>query len=115
MPTKLTNLFFLEVEEPGDYLFQLSGIVVFYSNNKFEVYSNSVNHNRFRAAIQKFSLLELEKGVVWRGAEYRLTGVDEKIKQTGWENPKDVPTLLRRAYTQNPRHLFFLKKYLKSQ
>jgi hypothetical protein len=111
MATKIVDFFLLEVEESGDYVFEASGVVFFYSNRKFQVFANSAKHNRFRAVMNRFALTDLQKGLRWKDTEYRLTPLDS-VKQQGWENPEGVPALLKRIYETNPRQLFFLKKHL---
>jgi len=112
MAAKVQRIFLLEVQEPGDYLLQVSGVVVLYSNQRFDVYSSSANHNRFRAAVHKFPFSELAQGVLWKGAEYRLTETDVQTDLEGTDNAGTVSTLLGQLYAENPRQLFFLKKYL---
>ncbi|QQE76842.1 hypothetical protein [Alicyclobacillus sp. SO9] len=112
MATKVEDIFVLSVEEPGDYVFEPSGVVVLYSNKKFQLYSTSANHNRFRAALNRFSWTELTKGVVWKDAEYRITPVEDSVKQTDWEDPQQVPAVLQRLYNMNPKYLFFLERHL---
>lgn len=115
MAAKVVDVFVLEVEEVGDYVFEIAGIVFLYSNQKFQLISASgANHNRFRAAINRFTFEQLQEGVTWKNAEFRLKPFEEDVKQEGWENPDGVPVLLQRMYNQNPRQLFFLKKHINS-
>lgn len=114
MEPRVDEVYVLEVQEPGDYLLQVSAIVIFYNTKRFEVYSDSANHNRFRSVIQKFSLEELMRGMHWKEAEYRLTVADFGAAGSLADDGvfPAVPTILQSLYRRNPRQLYFLRKYL---
>jgi hypothetical protein len=100
----------LSVEEPGDYLFEPAGVVILLHNRHYQVYCTSANHNRFKAALNRFAWGDLENGVVYRETSYRLTDVTQEMARRGWLEADNTPDILRHLYEENPRHLFFLAK-----
>ncbi|MCL6518118.1 MAG: hypothetical protein K6T67_14345 [Alicyclobacillus sp.] len=106
----MRRVYLLSVEEPGDYVFTPEGVVVLLENGHFQLYCPSASHNRFRAALNRFSWDELENGVVYRDASMRLTDITADMALCGWTDPSSVPAMLRHLYRQNPKHLHFLRR-----
>jgi hypothetical protein len=112
MEHKLTRVYLLATEEPGDYVFTLSGVVTLWDNTEFNVYALPSNHNRFRNAILRNSWADLEDGVVFRDVHFRLTDITDEMFHYGWTEVSTIPQILKHLYKKHTRHLFFLKRYI---
>jgi hypothetical protein len=109
---KIHKVYLFSVEEETDYIFTPSGIVLVLNNNNFKLYSTSSHHNRFRSVLNKFSWSELEHGVSFRNAEYRIDDVTDEFENQGWTSVDSIPDILRHLYTANRLQLFFLQRYV---
>lgn len=109
METRLHGVYLLSVEEPGDYIFIPSGVVILMERQQFQVYCAKSSHNLYRQAIHKYAMDELLKGVQYRDHGFRLEEVEAPMGRNAWVDTSNIPEILHFLYQQNPRHLFFLK------
>lgn len=110
---ELKRVYLLSTEEPGDYIFTLSGVVLQYTNAQFTVYCMSSNHNLYRQALHRLDWATLIAGEAsYRGIEFRLNDVTDDMNRLGLSKLDDIPKILTHLYTTNRRHLFFLEKHV---
>ncbi|MCF8563706.1 hypothetical protein LLE49_02990 [Alicyclobacillus tolerans] len=114
MDTTVDKVYLLSVEENGDDILTLEGVVIRTSRDTFSVYSTSTNHNLFRSVLHKHPWDDLVQGVHHRGREYRLTDITERIMDSGFTKSSSIPEILHGLYEGNPKHLFFLSRYFQS-
>jgi hypothetical protein len=109
----LRKVCLLSVEEPGDYIFTPAGVVIVTERAQFNLYCVSANHNVYRAALLRLDWTKLERGAEFRGRSFRLEDITADMAQLGWTHASAIPDILRHLYESNPRHLFFLQRYLR--
>jgi hypothetical protein len=114
MEHNLTRVYLLATEEPGDYVYTLSGVVTVWNNTEFQVYALPSNHNRFRNALLRNTWTDLENGIVFRDVHFRLTDITDEMFHYGWTKVSAIPQILKHLYENNRRHLFFLKRYVEA-
>lgn len=112
MELQIKHVYELSIEDEGDYIFTPSGIVTIYENLRFTVYCQNAKHNVIRAALNRFSWTDLERGQTYRGATFRLREITNEMAQHGWVDTSAIPQILRHCYELNQRHLYFLERYL---
>lgn len=112
MDLEITRVYILSVEEPGDFIFTPGGAIVLFANGQFKVFCVPSSHNLFRAALNRHSWEQLEKGIEYKGAEFRVDDVTTDMTNKGWTHASSIPLILRNLYESNPRHLFFLERFV---
>ncbi|MCL6442819.1 MAG: hypothetical protein K6T83_05065 [Alicyclobacillus sp.] len=112
MDLKLKHCFLLSMEEPGDYIYSLAGVVVVFQNQKYSLYCASSQYNRIRAALNRVTWEDLMQGIVFRETGYRTEDITAEMASNGWNTSSSIPAILAHLWKSNPRHLFFLERYL---
>lgn len=111
---KIAQVFEASIEEQGDYIFTPSGLVILLQNGNFHIYSESARHNFLRRACMRHSWEDLREGVKEQDLYVRIRDVTEELSRKIDPDDWTVEAVLETCYSQNPRQLFFLRRYSSS-
>ncbi len=112
MSTIVRAVYILSVEEVNDFVFTPSAVVIVPTEGRFQLFCTGANHNRFFSALMKLNWSDLEEGASFKNVTYRFRNAQELLPNHYLASPVSVTDILQRLYEINPRHLFFLSRYL---
>lgn len=109
---KITQVYEVSVEDPGDYIFTPSGIVIALENGQFQVYSENARHNFLRRTLMRHDWDKLLlDSVAEQGSAVRLRDVTKDLTKNMGFSTWSTEAVLETCYEMNPRQLFFLRRY----
>ncbi|GMA52496.1 hypothetical protein GCM10025857_38530 [Alicyclobacillus contaminans] len=111
MDIGIEKVYVLHVEEENDFLFTPVGLVIVLENRHYSLYTIKSEHNRYRNAIAKHAWKDLENGVQFKGASYRLEDVTPSMREQGWTGASAIPAILGHFYKTKTKYFYFLQTY----
>jgi hypothetical protein len=109
--TRLTKVYILSVEEPGDYYFKPEGVLFIDEQGHYTLYAADSRHNFLRAAVHKFSYKEMEAGVTFRDHHVQVNDVTLQYEDRFEMVVDDMLPILHAVFNSSPRQFFFLEKF----
>ncbi|ASS75121.1 hypothetical protein CIG75_09110 [Tumebacillus algifaecis] len=110
-PTRITNVYLINVEEPDDYYYKPEGVLFLDEQGHFTLFTADSRHNFLRAAVQKFPYKELEESVIYRNHQVQLNDVTLQYEERFDLHVDDMLPILHAIYNGSPRQFFFLEPF----
>ncbi|EJY56425.1 hypothetical protein URH17368_0950 [Alicyclobacillus hesperidum URH17-3-68] len=112
---KIRRIFEASIEEAGDYIFTPSGVIILMESGDFQIYSESARHNLLRRTCMRYAWDQLVDGVKVDELNIRIRDITADLRRRlDSENEWTTDEILKTWYEQNPRQLFFLRRYSSS-
>ncbi|TCP59455.1 hypothetical protein EV586_101674 [Tumebacillus sp. BK434] len=110
-PTRITKIYILNVEDPGDYYFKPEGVVFLDDLGNYTLFAADSRHNFLRTAVHKFPYQDLEEGVEHRDHHLQLNDVTLQHASRFDLVVDEMLDILHAIFNGSPRQFFFLERF----
>jgi hypothetical protein len=107
----IQSAYTIYVEEPGDIVFRIEGIVFFDQFSSPELYCQDSRYNFLRTVLNRNSIDDLCKGVIYKDHHIELRPISGQIAVQEPFSHTQIPMILQLLQSQNPTQFWFLKVF----